>query len=530
MTWSNRVVRAEVNGHPSLMYADRPSSVGSVVADSARWSEREYLVHGQTRVTFAQHATSVTGASRRLLAAGIRAGDRVGVFAANSPDWVTTFFSILRIGAIAVPFNGWWVEREVRDGLLLVSPRVVVADTRRAERLPIGIKTLDIADLASPEGIPEDGHSAVEECVPDLAENDPAVILFTAGTTGTPKGAVLSQRALIANLQTLLILARKLPHEIPDAIPPTVTLVGLPLFHIGAIQLILVPLVTGGKIVFLEGRFDAGLVLRMIEDEGVTMFSGVPTMMERLLRHPDRPERDLSSLRTIVLGGSPVSRQLLARVAEALPQTQRHLGQTYGLTEAGGVVSTGVGAELERKGSAGLIAPVVEVRIENPSRDGSGEVLVRSPAAMDGYWNVTDDATIDPDGWIRTGDVGHVDEDRHLYITGRVKDIIVRGGENVSAVAVESVIHNHPGIREVAVVGLPDPDLGELVAAAVTVEHAGEVSVPELTEWSRRQLAGFEVPSRWWIRTAALPTNDAGKVLKRELVREWPDVPTAEGN
>ena len=370
----------------------------------------------------------------------------------------------------------------------------------------------------------------MEECVPDLAENDPAVILFTAGTTGTPKGAVLSQRALIANLQTLLILARKLPHEIPDAIPPTVTLVGLPLFHIGAIQLILVPLVTGGKIVFLEGRFDAGLVLRMIEDEGVTMFSGVPTMMERLLRHPDRPERDLSSLRTIVLGGSPVSRQLLARVAEALPQTQRHLGQTYGLTEAGGVVSTGVGAELERKGSAGLIAPVVEVRIENPSRDGSGEVLVRSPAAMDGYWNVTDDATIDPDGWIRTGDVGHVDEDRHLYITGRVKDIIVRGGENVSAVAVESVIHNHPGIREVAVVGLPDPDLGELVAAAVTVEHAGAVSVPELTEWSRRQLAGFEVPSRWWIRTAALPTNDAGKVLKRELVREWPDVPTAEGN
>ena len=261
---------------------------------------------------------------------------------------------------------------------------MVVADTRRAERLPIGIKTLDIADLASPEGIPEDGHRAVKECVPDPAENDPAVILFTAGTTGTPKGAVLSQRALIANLQTLLILARKLPHEIPDAIPPTVTLVGLPLFHIGAIQLILVPLVTGGKIVFLEGRFDAGLVLRMIEDEGVTMFSGVPTMMERLLRHPDRPERDLSSLRTIVLGGAPVSRQLLARVAEALPQTERHLGQTYGLTEAGGVVSTGVGAELERKGSAGRIAPVVEVRIENPSRDGSGEVA-RTVSGRNGW-------------------------------------------------------------------------------------------------------------------------------------------------
>jgi long-chain acyl-CoA synthetase len=512
------------------MYADRPSSVGSVVEESTRWSDREYLVYGHTRLTFAQHARTVTSASRRLLASGIRAGDRVGVFAANSPDWVTTFFSILRIGAIAVPFNGWWAEREVREGLALVSPRVVVADSRRAERLPIAIKTLDIANLASPEGIPGYGHRAMEECGPEPAEDDPALILFTAGTTGSPKGAVLSHRALIANLQTLLIVARKLPHEVPDASQPTVTLVGLPLFHIGAIQLILVPLVTGGKIVFLEGRFDAGLVLGVMEDEGVTMFSGVPTMMERLLRHPDRPQRDLSSVRTIVLGGSPVSRELLTRVAEALPRTRRHLGQTYGLTEAGGVVSTGVGAELARKGSSGRIAPVVEVRIENPSRDGDGEVLVRSPAAMDGYWNVADDRTIDPDGWIRTGDVGYIDEDRHLYITGRLKDIIVRGGENVSAVAVESVIQNHPGIREVAVVGLPDPDLGEVVAAAVTVAPASEVSVPELTEWSRRHLATFEVPSRWWIRTMALPTNDAGKVLKRELVREWPHGTAAEGS
>ena len=146
----------------------------------------------------------------------------------------------------------------MREGLLLVSPRVVVADTRRAERLPVGIKTLDIADLSSPEGSPEDAHRAMDECVPELGEHDLAVILFTAGTTGIPKGAVLSHRALIANLQTLLIVARKLPHEIPDAIPPTVTLVGLPLFHIGAIQLILVSLVTGGRIVFLEGRFDAG--------------------------------------------------------------------------------------------------------------------------------------------------------------------------------------------------------------------------------------------------------------------------------
>ena len=215
-------------------------------------------------------------------------------------------------------------------------------------------------------------------------------------------------------------------------------------------------------------------------------------------------------------------------MAEALPQTQRHLGQTYGLTEAGGVVSTGVGAELERKGSAGRVALVVEVQIENPAQDGSGNARY----GLRPRWTVTGTSLTmrDRPGWVdQDRDVGYVDEDRHLYITGRVKDIIVRGGENVSAVVVESVIHNHPGIREVAVVGLPDPDLGELVAAAVTVERAGRY--PSGADRVVGAAAGCVRGSvSWWIRTAALPTNDAGKVLKRELVREWPDVATADGN
>jgi long-chain acyl-CoA synthetase len=510
------VVADDVNGHPSLVYADRVRSFGAILEEARRWADREYLIQGTRRVTFREHEFAVKRAARGLLHAGVRPGDRVGLFAANSPDWVAVFHGAVTIGAIVVPFNGWWSTDDAQKACDLVSPTVVVADERRAQRLPPTVRVADFAEIIAVAGEPGEALP----CVTD--ENSPALILFTAGTTGYPKGAVLSHRSLIANLQTLLVVSRKLPDQIPDDITPSVTLVGLPLFHIGAIQLLLVPLMNGGKVVFLEGRFDAGEFLRLVEAEGVTMFSGVPTMMERILTHSGLGERDLSSLRTVVLGGAPVNRELLERIGTALPNARRRVGQTYGLTETGGVVSTGVGADIEsHAGSAGLLAPVVEVRVEHPDAEGNGELFVRSPAGMDGYWGLPGDATIDADGWIRTGDIGRVDDDRYLYVTGRAKDIIIRGGENVSAAAVEAALTGHPAIAEAAVVGLADPDLGEIVAAAITVVSGVEPAVAELDAWARQNLAHFAVPARWWIRST-LPTNDAGKVLKRELVATWP--------
>jgi long-chain acyl-CoA synthetase len=523
--WSDRVVMGEVNGHPCLRYAGRAFTLGEVLEESRRWTDRVYLVQGERRVTFGDHEHAVDRAARGLWRAGVRPGDRVGLFAANSPDWVAVFHGALKMGAIVAPFNGWWSSDDVAQACDVVSPTVVVADDRRAHKLPPATRVADLVGITSRPAGPSEQLPAVTD------ENTPAIILFTAGTTGYPKGAVLSHRALIANLQTLLVVSRKLPDQIPDDIEPSVTLVGLPLFHIGAIQLLLVPLMTGSKVVFLQGRFEPGAFLNLVESEGVTMFSGVPTMMERVLAHPDLVTHDLTSLRTVVLGGSPVSPELLARIGAALPNARRRVGQTYGLTEAGGVVSTGVGADIEsHPGCSGRLAPVVEARVVDRDEDGAGELLVRSPAAMDGYWGLPGDPTLSADGWVRTGDIGRVDEDGYLYITGRSKEVIIRGGENVSAVAVEAALAKHPAIAEAAVVGLPDPDLGEIVAAAVTVADGEAPSIADLDQWARDNLAHFAVPARWWIRSS-LPTNDAGKVLKRELIASWPQhaPPQADG-
>ncbi|WP_236795202.1 class I adenylate-forming enzyme family protein [Amycolatopsis sp. GM8] len=516
--WGADVAHSEVHGHPCRVYRDRRRTIVAVLDQIQRWPDRTFIVHGDRHVTFGEFARLTRAVADRLASCGVSRGDRVAIYAANSPEWAATFFAVLKLGGIVVPCNGWWSAEELAHACATCGPAFLVADERHLRRVPAGLSTIPIEWLSTPA---EDLAPSIWDD-PEVDEDAPAVILFTAGTTNFPKGAVLSHRALVANLQTLLIVSNKLPHQIGDDNPASVTLVGLPLFHIGAIQLILVPLMTGSRIVFLEGRFEASAVLRLVEHEGVTMFSGVPTMMERLLAHGDLGHRDVRSLRTVVLGGSPVDDGLLARVAAAFPSTTRGVGQTYGLTEAGGVVSTGVGADIRtHPGSSGRLAPVVEVRVKDPDSSGTGEILVRSPACMDGYWGLPDDTTIDDDGWVATGDLGRVDAERFLYVTGRIKDVIIRGGENISAGRVEAVLREYPGVAEVAVVGLEDADLGEVVGAVV-VASSPAPKTGELTAFAAERLGHFEVPARWWLRTEPLPTNAAGKVLKRELVAGWP--------
>jgi long-chain acyl-CoA synthetase len=318
-------------------------------------------------------------------------------------------------------------------------------------------------------------------------------------------------------------VAGRLPHQIDPDRPGAVNLLTGPLFHIGGIQNMTMALVGGHTLVFLEGRFDPIEVLDLIEREQVTIWGGVPTMARRVIEHPSMEGRDLSSLRSVSLGGAPVPPDLIGRLGEAFPNARRGVSTVYGMTEAGGTVAAAGGKLMaEHPGTSGRPGDMVDMRIADPDADGVGEVLVRTPGQMLGYWadGGASAATVDEEGFLHTGDLGRL-EDGLLFITGRSKDVIIRGGENIAAPHVEAVLLEHPDVVEAGVVGLPHEDFGEEVAAAVILREDADLSGVEVH--CRSRLAHFEVPTRWWIRTEALPTNDAGKLDKRTLRKIWPE-------
>jgi long-chain acyl-CoA synthetase len=301
-------------------------------------------------------------------------------------------------------------------------------------------------------------------------------------------------------------------------------LLSLPLFHMGGVQVVLSSLLTGGTLSFLEGRFEPGEVLRLIEEEKIRVWGGVPTMISRVLDHPDLATRNTSSLSTVTISGASVSTALLDRVRSAFPSARRSAGTVYGMTEAGGTLTAVAGAAMEdRPGTVGRPLPTVELRISEPDADGVGEIEARSPTLMSGYWQQADEAVITADGWLHTGDLGRIDSDGFLYVVGRSKDIVIRGGENIACANVEMALASHVDVEEVAVVGLPHPDYGEEVGVAIVLRPGADVDEAALRRFAAERLAYFEVPSRWWLRTDALPTNATGKVMKQALLTTWTD-------
>ncbi len=525
--WGAQVERTLINGHPCLTYRHRRRSAGELLLDGQRFAGRDYLVLGRRRITFSHHQQAVRAVARRLEAAGVGRGDRVLLLGANQPEWVVAFWATLSLGGVVVPGNSWWSEQECHHAVHTVEPAVSIVDERRRPLLPPGTRTIPFDELRLLVDRPGTGKLTIAT----VDEDNPAVILFTSGTTGRPKGAALSHRAVIASQQNMLALGGRFPPDIPLDAPSAVTLLTVPLFHLAGVQTLLITLLTGGRLVFLDGRFDAGEVLRLIEDEGVTRWGCVPTMMARVLDHPDLGRRRTGTLRTITMGGAPVTPELVARTRSAFPHAQRGVGTTYGLSEAGGALTAGTGdAFADRPHSVGRPLPVVELWIDAPGPDGVGEILARAPHIMSGYWGRPDDPVLDPDGWLHTGDIGRIDRDGYLYVLDRCKDVVIRGGENVTGPHVEDQLLMHPDVSEAAVLGLPHPDLGEEVAAVVVLRPGSQVTAEALQAHAALRLAHFEVPTRWWVRTEPLPTNAVGKVLKRQLRAEWPAAAQPEKN
>jgi long-chain acyl-CoA synthetase len=510
--WGREVTDGVVDGHPCRMYAQRPRSVAEFLLTARRWAPRELLVQGERRLSYAEHERAVARVSGLLRERGIGPGDRVAIVGFNTVEWVVTFWAVQVVGATAVLGNAWWSDSELVAALDQADPALVVTD--RATDRP-ALRTADV-------------RVAVDRVTDDVPlilappdEDALAIIMFSSGTTGAPKGVLMSHRAVVANIHNLLVLTGRLPDELPEDHPGTVSLLSVPLFHLAGVQVSCNTLVSGGTLVFLEGKFDPAEVLRLIESERVRVWGSIPTMVGRVLDHPDFAWRDVSSVTSVPMGGSAVSPELRERVAAAFPGVKSRVSSLYGLTEAGGVLAAGSGRDVAgRPGCVGRALPVVELRIARPDAEGIGEIQARTPTSTGGYLG-EEGSIADPDGWIASGDLGRIDADGWLYVTGRSKDVIIRGGENIGAVHVEERLLDHPDVLEAAVVALPHPDLGEEVGAAVVLRPGATASVDELAAHARQGLARFEIPSAWWIRAAALPLNPSGKVLRREVRREW---------
>ena len=533
--WGSEVAETEVLGYPCLSFVKRRRHLADLLIDGRRFGAREYIVQGARRVSFDEHEVAVRRAAGLLRERGVRPADRVMLFGANSVEWVIGYWAILEAGAIVVLGNAWWSQVELSHALRKVAPGLVLADAARAKKLPDSQACLTFADLGaaiSAGGQPSAGERAPAAERSSAAEDDPAVVLFTSGTTGLPKGAILSHRGILATLQSLALLTRRLPRAGAELPPPSRSLLSIPLFHVGGLQQIITPMLGGGTLVFTEGRFDPERVVDLLGREQVTVWSTVPTMVSRVMDWMEESGHPgLESVRTVGLGGSPVGMQLRRKVPRWFPAASSGLAVTYGLSEGGGVLVTAAGRELlSRPGAVGKPLKVVTLRIDQPDSDGCGEIVVRSPSVMLGYWPDPDHPDDDDpdhggpitrDRWLRTGDIGRLDDDGYLYVTDRSKDIVIRGGENIATPNVENRLMEHPAIREVAVIGLPHEHLGEEVAAVVVLAQGDRTSTDELAVFAAESLAYFEVPTQWQIRHAALPQNATGKIMKRHLREEW---------
>jgi acyl-CoA synthetase (AMP-forming)/AMP-acid ligase II len=514
--WGIDIVSSDYAGHGGLQYSPRPTTFASIFAESARWADRTFLVHGGRRMTYSAFADAVTAGVTDLRAEGVAPGDRIMLYAYNTPHWVVALWSSWLSGAIPVLANRWWRQTELEHAIDLLEPHLILTDTPLDGVAPAQVR--DIAGFAADRQVTEIvGSDEVTD--PDAT----AAILFTSGSSGLPKAVALSRRAIIANQHNVLARTKRLPHQQKPDAPQSVALASTPMFHVGGLSNLLSNYLTGGRVVMPEGRFDARQALELIEREGVHNWGGVPTMAIRVLEHPDFDTFDLSTLRSFPLGGAAVPTALLDRLRIRLPQLgSRGLGNTWGMTEAGGFLTAAMGSDLQQyPGTVGRPYPVVEIVIDRPDADGVGEILARSPTVMNGYVGV-DDGTLDNEGWLRTGDLGHLNAEGYLFIDGRAKDMVIRGGENISCPQVEAALSSHPAVAEVAAIGLPHPDLGEELAAVI-VYRQGEVAPTEaeLRSHVTDALAYFAVPTRWHISADALPTLAGEKIDKKGLAARF---------
>ncbi len=491
----------------------------------------EAVVCGETRYTWEEFDQRTDALARGLASLGVQRGDRVAVLMLNCHRYLELYYGCARMGAVIVPLNIRLARPEIifilndSEAKALVVDKTFASYITGRDTVPFLETVIYSGDVTPPDMINfEDvviGGSHMQETVDqEMDDDDLAGLYYTGGTTGRAKGVMLSHKNIMSNAINVLMATGYNQRD--------TWLHAAPMFHLADVGSIFALTMVGARHVLIP-MFNSVQVLEAIQNEKVTCTVLVPTMINAVLNHPDADKYDLSSMKRLVYGASPMPLELLKK---GLRKWGQIFSQGYGMTETAPLLTgldtwehivDGTPQQVRRLNSVGKEALGVEVRVVNAEGDDVqpgevGEIVARGPNVMMGYWRMpeaTSAAVVD--GWMHTGDLATVDEENYIYIVDRSKDMIISGGENVYSVEVENALYTHPVVLECAVIGIPHDMWGEAVHAVVVCKPGTNASEEELIAHVRTQIAGYKVPRSIEFRAEALPKSGAGKILKRDL-------------
>ncbi len=523
-------------------FTNTPKTLANFFEFGLMFPEWEFIVFNDERYSYQDIHKKAAQTANALKNAGVKKGDRVAICMANNPEYIISFMAITSMGAVCVLLNSWWVPDEVTYGLENSGAIVLIGDEKRLMGLDkftdlkkiVVRPTNDLNEYMDFDSFINSELDAFNE--PSLSTHDNATIFYTSGSTGFPKGVLSTHRNILATLFSWALvttLKREVEDSDNNAEPESIAeapkqqaaiLHCVPLFHVtGSHSGFLMSIIAGRKMVMMS-KWDPGAALQLIQDEKIGAITGVPTQTWDLLTHPDKDKYDLSSFKELSGGGAPRPPEHVKKLKDGFKDAEPSIG--YGLTETNAAGTLNLGKDyLLHPGSCGrAIPPVTDVAIidENwnfiQESKAVGEIVIKSPANMVGYWG-NQEATnevFNDDGWFKSGDLGYID-DGFVYIVDRVKDMVIRGGENISCIEVETAIYAHPSVQEAAVFGIPEERLGETLCVAICLKPSMELSEQELRDFLQDKLAAFKIPSITQIGYEDLPRVASGKFSKTQL-------------
>ncbi|RPG52255.1 MAG: long-chain fatty acid--CoA ligase [Gammaproteobacteria bacterium TMED104] len=522
-----KIGNEDVLGQSLPVFINRPRNLAAFISQSQHHAESIYLEYQGKKISFKEHYELVGKAIHLLRSKyNVGPGDRVAIYAANSPEWIIFFWATVSIGAIACGLNGWWNGKEAIKALDAASPKLLVGDEKRISRLSSHDHSQTIFEELVLTDYPNIDHNFHE-----ANEDDCACLLYTSGTTGTPKGVMTSHRSMISNtmlqlLQGASVAARSSKLGTDWSANKPKSLITSPLFHVSGLSAGAVTALFAGTSSYLyDGKFDAVRVVEIIKNSNITSWGGaVPTALRRVLNVAEKEKTKLESLLVVGGGGAPIPEELINKSKIVFPNVKYNFGYGYGLTESGAITIINWGDKLDSNPtSPGQPMPTIHVELRDDNGelilddDVEGEIYVKSPSVMLGYYeNPTATAeSLTEDRTLKTGDFAYR-KNGLFFISSRRTDLILRGAENVYPQEIELLLDAHPKVIESAVIGIPDEDLGQQVKAFIRIK--ADVNTSELEKYLEDNLAKFKVPSTWEIIDPPLPRNASGKVMKHVLI------------